>query len=133
MLGASTAFSHFTWAASKHTVLVTADSCKAADSFWGGLACHGGVAADSLWLAFSHFTWEASKHKVLVCDLQGVGDSWTDPQIHSIDGKGYGKGNMGTRGIKAFLNNHRCNAGNAEEEQPRNNAAPRPDTLTFKP
>ena len=30
--------------------------------------------------------------------------------LNSVDGKGYGKGNMGVRGIKAFLNNHRCNA-----------------------
>jgi hypothetical protein len=35
--------------------------------------------------AFSHFTWEASGHKLLVCDLQGVGDLWTDPQIHTHD------------------------------------------------
>jgi len=60
--------------------------------------------------AFSHFTWEESGKSILVCDLQGVGDLWTDPQIHSRDGKGYGKGNMGMRGIAAFLNNHRCNA-----------------------
>jgi len=59
--------------------------------------------------AFSHFTWEASQHKLLICDLQGVGDLWTDPQVHSADGQGYGKGNMGMRGIQAFLNNHRCN------------------------
>jgi len=59
--------------------------------------------------AFSHFTWEESKHKLLICDLQGVGDLWTDPQMHSADGQGYGKGNMGMRGIQAFLNNHRCN------------------------
>jgi len=60
--------------------------------------------------AFSHFTWEASEHRILVCDLQGVGDMWTDPQIHSHDGVGYGKGNMGMKGINAFLRNHRCNA-----------------------
>jgi hypothetical protein len=60
--------------------------------------------------AFSHFTYEESGHTILICDLQGVGDRWTDPQIHSIDGRGYGKGNMGERGIKAFLANHRCNS-----------------------
>jgi hypothetical protein len=42
--------------------------------------------------------------------MQGVGDLWTDPQMHSHDGKGYGKGNMGRKGIHAFLQNHRCNA-----------------------
>jgi hypothetical protein len=60
--------------------------------------------------AFSHFTWEESKKQILIVDVQGVGDVWTDPQIHSVNGVGYGKGNMGMRGITAFLNNHRCNA-----------------------
>ena len=60
--------------------------------------------------AFSHFTWEESGRKICIVDLQGVGDRWTDPQIHSVDQRGYGKGNMGMRGITAFLNNHRCNA-----------------------
>jgi hypothetical protein len=30
--------------------------------------------------AFSHFTWEASGRTLMVCDIQGVGDLWTDPQ-----------------------------------------------------
>ena len=30
--------------------------------------------------AFSHFTWEASGRRLLVCDIQRVGDLWTDPQ-----------------------------------------------------
>eukprot|EP00960_Hanusia_phi_P031249 749180-Hanusia_phi.AAC.6 len=59
--------------------------------------------------AFSHFTWEASGNKLLVCDLQGVGDLWTDPQIHTCDRKGYGKGNLGMEGIKRFLGAHKCN------------------------
>lgn len=60
--------------------------------------------------AFSHFTYEASQHQLLICDIQGVGDLYTDPQIHSIDGSGFGKGNMGTRGFKKFFSTHRCNA-----------------------
>jgi len=28
-----------------------------------------------------------------------VGDTWTDPQIHSYNQEGYGKGNMGQEGI----------------------------------
>mmetsp|Transcript_21957 Transcript_21957/g.44083 ORF Transcript_21957/g.44083 Transcript_21957/m.44083 type:complete len:423 (+) Transcript_21957:77-1345(+) len=60
--------------------------------------------------AFSHFTFEASEHKLLICDIQGVGDIYTDPQIHSIDGRGFGKGNMGTRGFRKFFSTHRCNA-----------------------
>ncbi len=31
---------------------------------------------------------QASKKSVLVCDIQGVGDLYTDPQIHSSDGGG---------------------------------------------
>mmetsp|Transcript_19511 Transcript_19511/g.64718 ORF Transcript_19511/g.64718 Transcript_19511/m.64718 type:complete len:762 (+) Transcript_19511:65-2350(+) len=59
--------------------------------------------------AFSHFTWEASGHTILVCDIQGVGDVWTDPQIHSSDQEGYGKGNMGKDGIEKFFESHKCN------------------------
>mmetsp|Transcript_39774 Transcript_39774/g.66636 ORF Transcript_39774/g.66636 Transcript_39774/m.66636 type:complete len:413 (-) Transcript_39774:120-1358(-) len=60
--------------------------------------------------AFSHFTYEASQHQLLICDIQGVADIYTDPQIHSIDGRGYGKGNMGKRGFRKFFSTHRCNA-----------------------
>ena len=59
--------------------------------------------------AFSHFTYEASKEKLLVCDIQGVGDLYTDPQIHCYDEEAFGKGNMGKRGIDKFLSTHRCN------------------------
>uniref|UniRef100_H2YDU5 Alpha-type protein kinase domain-containing protein n=1 Tax=Ciona savignyi TaxID=51511 RepID=H2YDU5_CIOSA len=33
--------------------------------------------------AFSHFTFECSQHRLIVVDIQGVGDLWTDPQIHT--------------------------------------------------
>jgi hypothetical protein len=46
----------------------------------------------------------------LICDIQGVGDRYTDPQIHSHDGVGFGKGNMGERGVDRFIASHRCNA-----------------------
>ena len=59
--------------------------------------------------AFSHFTWEASKHTLLVCDIQGVGDLYTDPQIMTASGVGYGRGNLGPNGIKAFFMRHKCN------------------------
>jgi hypothetical protein len=59
--------------------------------------------------AFSHFTYEASKGTLLVCDIQGVGDMFTDPQIHSVKDE-FGKGNFGATGMKAFLNRHYCNA-----------------------
>ncbi|KJE89314.1 eukaryotic elongation factor-2 kinase [Capsaspora owczarzaki ATCC 30864] len=60
--------------------------------------------------AFSHFTYEASKHQLLVCDVQGVGDRYTDPQMHTIDRVGFGKGNLGIKGIEKFLQTHRCSA-----------------------
>jgi hypothetical protein len=59
--------------------------------------------------AFSHFTWEASGNRLLICDLQGVADCWTDPQIHTVDGKGFGKGNAGLHGVRQFMKQHRCN------------------------
>ncbi|EKX49331.1 hypothetical protein GUITHDRAFT_151508 [Guillardia theta CCMP2712] len=58
--------------------------------------------------AFSHFTWEASNHSLLVCDIQGVEDLYTDPQIHTQSGKGFGRGNLGQAGLNAFLTRHRC-------------------------
>ena len=35
---------------------------------------------------------------------------WTDPQIHTPDGDGFGEGNMGQDGIDSFLSTHWCNA-----------------------
>eukprot|EP00241_Pyramimonas_parkeae_P022580 CAMPEP_0114320800 /NCGR_PEP_ID=MMETSP0059-20121206/26167_1 /TAXON_ID=36894 /ORGANISM="Pyramimonas parkeae, Strain CCMP726" /LENGTH=201 /DNA_ID=CAMNT_0001448297 /DNA_START=324 /DNA_END=927 /DNA_ORIENTATION=+ len=58
--------------------------------------------------AFSHFTYEHSKRKLLVCDIQGVADFYTDPQIHSVDAKGFGLGNLGKDGIAKFLMTHKC-------------------------
>ena len=59
--------------------------------------------------AFSHFTFESSNKKLLVCDLQGVGGMYTDPQIHSIDGgEEFGLGNLGTEGIRKWLATHKC-------------------------
>lgn len=58
---------------------------------------------------FSHFTYEASGHQILVVDIQGVGDHYTDPQIHTRRGKEFGKGNLAIRGFERFLESHRCN------------------------
>ncbi|CAH8453829.1 unnamed protein product [Schistosoma haematobium] len=58
---------------------------------------------------FSHFTFERSGHRLLVVDIQGVGDLYTDPQIHTSDGVGYNDGNLGTRGMALFFHSHRCN------------------------
>jgi hypothetical protein len=64
--------------------------------------------------AFSHFSYEASGHSLLICDIQGVADMYTDPQIHTMAGddkseRPFGKGNLGQRGIDQFLKTHRCN------------------------
>jgi hypothetical protein len=79
--------------------------------------------------AFSHFTYEASGRSLVVCDIQGarlliflmparimviifigVGDLYTDPQIHTIDGRGMGLGNNGAKGIQRWVASHRCNS-----------------------
>lgn len=58
--------------------------------------------------AFSHFTYHFSKGKLVVVDIQGVGSYYTDPQIHTFDEKGFGVGNLGQRGIEAFVKSHTC-------------------------
>eukprot|EP00667_Euglena_gracilis_P015585 EG_transcript_16220 len=60
--------------------------------------------------AFSHFTYCHSGGKLLICDIQGVADKYTDPQIHSRDGNGFGKGNLGPEGMLKFFQSHRCNS-----------------------
>ena len=42
--------------------------------------------------------------------LPGVGDLYTDPHIHTIDGRGMGLGNNGAKGIQRWVASHRCNA-----------------------
>ena len=59
--------------------------------------------------AFSHFTLTASQGQQLVCDLQGVDDFYTDPQIVTADGKKFGRGNLGASGIATFCRTHVCN------------------------
>lgn len=59
--------------------------------------------------AFSHFTFERSGHKLIVVDIQGVGDLYTDPQIHTEEGKEYGDGNLGPKGMALFFHSHVCN------------------------
>ncbi|CUF59963.1 myosin heavy chain kinase c-like protein, putative, partial [Bodo saltans] len=60
--------------------------------------------------AFSHYTFHKSQGQLLIVDIQGVGDDYTDPQIMSLDGEGYGRGNLGTKGMEKFLKTHQCNA-----------------------
>lgn len=61
--------------------------------------------------AFSHYTYHTSGGKFLVCDIQGVEDIYTDPQIHSVsDRPRFGKADMGVEGVRKFFETHRCNA-----------------------
>ncbi|CAL9699256.1 unnamed protein product [Knipowitschia caucasica] len=59
--------------------------------------------------AFSHFSFERSGHQLIVVDIQGVGDLYTDPQIHTEKGTDYGDGNLGVRGMALFFHSHLCN------------------------
>jgi len=60
--------------------------------------------------AFSHYTYNVSNKELLVCDIQGVGDCYTDPQVHSnLRGVRFGKGDRGRQGITDFFSNHICN------------------------
>jgi len=59
--------------------------------------------------AFSHYTYERSNNLLVVIDIQGVGSFYTDPQIHSFDGEGFGLGNLGKEGLTKFLKTHECN------------------------
>ncbi|KAM9305782.1 eukaryotic elongation factor 2 kinase [Gastrophryne carolinensis] len=59
--------------------------------------------------AFSHFTFERSGHQLIVVDIQGVGDLYTDPQIHTECGTDFGDGNLGVRGMALFFYSHACN------------------------
>eukprot|EP01112_Ceratiomyxa_fruticulosa_P013486 TRINITY_DN3795_c0_g1_i1.p1 TRINITY_DN3795_c0_g1~~TRINITY_DN3795_c0_g1_i1.p1 ORF type:complete len:698 (-),score=96.65 TRINITY_DN3795_c0_g1_i1:51-2144(-) len=59
--------------------------------------------------AFSHFTYQLSGQELIVVDVQGVNDFYTDPQIHTKSGKGFGEGNLGNEGIQKFLTKHQCN------------------------
>jgi hypothetical protein len=58
--------------------------------------------------AFSHFTYECTRGKMLVCDMQGVEDTYTDPQIHTPDLK-FGQADLGAEGMQKFFSTHRCN------------------------
>ncbi|EGG22654.1 putative protein serine/threonine kinase [Cavenderia fasciculata] len=59
--------------------------------------------------SFSHFSYEASAHELIIVDIQGVDDHYTDPQIHTKDGEGFGAGNLGEKGMKKFIESHKCN------------------------
>ena len=43
----------------------------------------------------------------MIVDIQGVGNLWTDPQIHSLAGDDYGDGNLGVGGMALFFSTSR--------------------------
>ena len=45
----------------------------------------------------------------MVVDIQGVGNRYTDPVVLTPDGRGYGAGNIGRKGMDEFFETHRCN------------------------
>jgi len=59
--------------------------------------------------AFSHFSYVATKGSIMIVDMQGVGDKYTDPQVHSHEPHGLGEGDLGVYGMNAFLETHVCN------------------------
>lgn len=58
--------------------------------------------------AYSHFTYVHSRGQCIVVDIQGVGAYYTDAQIHTRNGKGFGLGNLGAPGLVAFVGSHAC-------------------------
>ncbi|CAE7470299.1 ak1 [Symbiodinium natans] len=57
--------------------------------------------------AFSHFTFQQSGGQELCVDIQGVGTTWTDPQIHSLQ-KQFGIADLGKGGMDMFFTSHEC-------------------------
>jgi len=66
--------------------------------------------------AFSYYSWVKSNHRLMVVDIQGVGDLYTDPVVHSLPShfsgtlkETLGELNFGIRGFALFLWSHRRN------------------------
>lgn len=59
--------------------------------------------------ALSHFSWQFTKGYLMIVDLQGGSAVLTDPQIHCVNMKRFGSGNMGYVGMLKFFMTHVCN------------------------
>ena len=59
--------------------------------------------------SLSHYSWQLTNGYLMIVDLQGGTGILTDPQIHCLDPKRFGKGNLGYEGIVKFFFNHKCN------------------------
>eukprot|EP01063_Lacrimia_lanifica_P016374 TRINITY_DN22955_c0_g1_i1.p1 TRINITY_DN22955_c0_g1~~TRINITY_DN22955_c0_g1_i1.p1 ORF type:complete len:332 (+),score=119.35 TRINITY_DN22955_c0_g1_i1:3-998(+) len=116
----------FNKVSSEKVSFVTSYAVQFADGRWGNLEprlggaykkhnnnAGGVVTRDNVAQAFSHFTYRESHESLVVCDIQGVGTMYTDPQILSVQeatGEQFGDGDLGRKGIAAFLATHKCNA-----------------------
>ena len=58
--------------------------------------------------ALSHYSWQFTNGYLMIVDLQGGNGVLTDPQIHCLDAKRFGKGNLGYEGIVKFFFTHKC-------------------------
>lgn len=58
--------------------------------------------------AFSAHSFYESQGKLMVVDIQGVGDLYTDPQVHSQDSR-FGDSDLGVRGMALFFVSFRRN------------------------
>eukprot|EP00906_Rhabdomonas_costata_P037124 RCo052188 len=59
--------------------------------------------------AFSHFSYVYSSHRYIILDVQGVGETYTDPAVVSVEQGRFGYTDTGLKGIKDFFKNHVCN------------------------
>ena len=74
--------------------------------------------------AFAHYSYVHSQGRMLIADMRGVGDRYTDPQVHTRNGQGFGKGNGGRKAILQFFATHQCNTICADLGLPRTNHQP---------
>lgn len=95
------AFSHFTWEESKRKLLVC--DIQGVRFFSFDIS---NLARSFISRVLTAMPMHSSPHD----HLWQVDDCYTDPQIHSVDGEGFGTGNMGLKGIKKFFSTHKCNA-----------------------
>lgn len=65
------------------------------------------AAAAAVAQAFTHFTYEELKGQQMVCDIQGCGQKFTDPQVLSLN-KSHGPADTGRDGMQRFFDTHRC-------------------------
>ena len=65
--------------------------------------CHHTCPAILLFFHAYNYFFTGSPH------LVGVGDLYTDPQMHTVDQKEYGEANLGTKGMALFFSSHICN------------------------